>query len=108
MKVVDLLVIQPTPFCNINCAYCYLPDRSNSGKVTAKIIAEMADCLILENLVGTDLSIVWHAGEPMVLPPSFYRILFDLLRSKFDAKGVSIHHSIQTNGTLITQEWCDL
>ena len=108
MKGVDLLVIQPTPFCNINCSYCYLPDRSNTKKITADIIEHVADALIKDDLVGPKLSVVWHAGEPLVLPPSFYLPLFQLLEAKLHSKGVSIQHSIQTNGTLITQQWCDL
>jgi len=33
MPRLQLLVIQPTPFCNIDCRYCYLPDRSNKAIV---------------------------------------------------------------------------
>jgi uncharacterized protein len=107
MKGVDLLVIQPTPFCNINCSYCYLPDRSNTKKITAAIIEHIADALIRDNMLAQDLSVVWHAGEPLVLSPLFYQPLFELLESKLQPRGISIHHSIQTNGTLITQQWCD-
>jgi uncharacterized protein len=105
--MVDLLVIQPTPFCNINCSYCYLPDRTNPKKITIDIIERIVNALIDEGLLSKHLSVVWHAGEPLVLPPSFYAPLFQLLESKLQPLGVSIQHSIQTNGTLITQEWCD-
>jgi len=108
MNGVDLLVIQPTPFCNINCSYCYLPDRTNSKKITADIIEHIADALIKDRLVGPRLSIVWHAGEPLVLPPGFYLPFFQLLESKFRPQGIIIQHTIQTNGTLITQDWCNL
>ena len=30
----ELLVLQPTPFCNINCSYCYLPDRQSTRRMT--------------------------------------------------------------------------
>ena len=31
---IDLLVIQPTPFCNLDCDYCYLPQRSDTRKIS--------------------------------------------------------------------------
>ena len=31
----DLLVIQPTPFCNLDCHYCYLPDRQSKKRISA-------------------------------------------------------------------------
>jgi len=30
---IELLVVQPTPFCNIDCRYCYLPDRNSKAVV---------------------------------------------------------------------------
>jgi uncharacterized protein len=107
MKGVDLLVIQPTPFCNINCSYCYLPDRSNTNKISAEIVARTIDSLIREQLIGDKLSIAWHAGEPLVLPPSFYIPLFELIASRLNTTDIPVQHCMQTNGTLISQEWCD-
>ena len=34
----ELLVVQPTPFCNINCSYCYLPERQSTKIITALVI----------------------------------------------------------------------
>jgi uncharacterized protein len=107
MESIDLLVIQPTPFCNINCSYCYLPDRDNPKKISIAIIESIINSLVTDKLLSNQLSIVWHAGEPLVLAPSFYKPFFQLIQSKLSPLGISIHHSIQTNGTLITQEWCD-
>lgn len=107
MKGVDLLVIQPTPFCNINCSYCYLPERSNPNRISAEVVDKIAESLLHDHLVTKKLSIVWHAGEPLVPAPGFYRPLFQLLASKLGPEGTSIQHHFQTNGTLLTQEWCD-
>src|SRR5262249_9071329 len=51
------------------------------------------------------LSVVWHAGEPMVLPVSFYEKAFRLV-DRLKPAGLTVTHSFQTNGTLITDEWC--
>ena len=39
---IQLLVVQPTPFCNIDCRYCYLPDRSSKAVVADETLAELA------------------------------------------------------------------
>ncbi len=64
--------------------------------------------LVHDKLMQPTLSVVWHAGEPLVLSSAFYSPLFQALESKLAPEGVSIQHSIQTNGTLISQQWCDL
>ena len=41
MPRIQLLVIQPTPFCNIDCRYCYLPDRTNKAVVAEATLANL-------------------------------------------------------------------
>jgi uncharacterized protein len=55
--------------------------------------------------LASGLTIVWHAGEPMVLPPAYYRQALALIDS-LKPTGLKLTHSMQTNGTLITDEWC--
>jgi len=105
--MIDLLIIQPTPFCNINCSYCYLKDRSNTSRISVQTIEQICDSAINDNLVGDSITVVWHAGEPLVVPPPYFRELVEAVNRKFHQK-IKVDHSIQTNGTLITQEWCDL
>ncbi|CAL1518961.1 cyclophane-forming radical SAM/SPASM peptide maturase GrrM/OscB [Chitinophaga sp. MM2321] len=107
MKGVDLVVIQPTPFCNINCSYCYLPQRNNTKRISETVVNRVVSSLIDNRLIHEQISVVWHAGEPLVLPPSFYSPLFDIFSSRLAPLGMAVSHCIQTNGTLITQEWCD-
>src|ERR1700724_2780671 len=38
---IELLVIQPTPFCNIDCSYCYLPDRNSKAVVARDTLATL-------------------------------------------------------------------
>ena len=52
------------------------------------------------------LSVVWHAGEPMVLPIEFYRDAFRTIDALKPAE-LPVAHSFQTNGTLIDEAWCD-
>ena len=103
----SLLVIQPTPFCNIDCSYCYLPHRSLKKKLTLESAGIIFKKLFGFPTVRDSVTIVWHAGEPLVLPPLYYEQMFDLVGDLTPA-GLQVRHSFQTNGTLISDEWCDL
>ncbi|HEY1433563.1 MAG TPA: cyclophane-forming radical SAM/SPASM peptide maturase GrrM/OscB, partial [Stellaceae bacterium] len=106
MPRIELLVIQPTPFCNIDCRYCYLPDRNSKSVVAPATLFNLFSQVFASGWLKDCLSIVWHAGEPMVLPIGFYRDAFRMIdREKPTA--LEVIHSFQTNGTLIDEAWCD-
>jgi uncharacterized protein len=102
-----LLILQPTPFCNIACDYCYLPHRDSAARMSIATIRRAAERLRDDALVGPELTVVWHAGEPLAVPISFYdeaaAVLNDVL-----APHCAVTHSIQTNATLIDERWCEL
>lgn len=101
-----LVVIQPTPFCNINCRYCYLPNRLSTKKISQSTIKKIIESLFIEDLLTDETDVLWHASEPMVMPISFYKESFDIIdlvnKGRFPLK-----QSLQTNATLITEEWCN-
>jgi uncharacterized protein len=101
----DLLVIQPTPFCNLDCSYCYLPDRGNRKRISPETMERTFAWVLESGLVRRPYTIVWHAGEPLVLPTAFYE---DALTTaaRFASPDRQVSHSFQTNGTLINDEWC--
>src|ERR1700688_2061200 len=103
---IELLVVQPTPFCNIDCRYCYLPDRTNKAVVSDETLKNLFSQVFASGWAEGGLSVVWHAGEPLVLPVAFYRRALALIDSLKPA-GLSVQHSFQTNGTLIDDAWCD-
>src|ERR1044072_5563838 len=75
----ELLVVQPTPFCNIDCSYCYLPDRRNTRKIKAEILEQIFAWTFRPGLVSEPFTLLWHAGEPTVLPASLYEAATVLL-----------------------------
>ena len=78
MPAIELLVIQPTPFCNINCSYCYLPDRQlEDGRIVEETLSNLFSEVFASGWVQDLLSVVWHAGEPMVLPTVLSRCVSD-------------------------------
>jgi len=115
-----LLIIQGTPFCNIDCSYCYLPNRHDRRRISLDLLHRLVDRLIefLDTAPATlrnhamrphpaapqEINVVWHAGEPMTLPISFYEAAFAAF-APLAARSISISHGFQTNGTLISDRW---
>jgi uncharacterized protein len=102
-----LLVIQPTPFCNIDCSYCYLPHRTNKKRMTLEAAERIFERLFRFPTIENTVDLVWHAGEPMVLPASYYADMFALIERLAGPK-LEVRHAFQTNATLLTDEWCEL
>jgi uncharacterized protein len=103
---IQLLILQPTPFCNIQCDYCYLPDRDATYRMDRATYQDVLRQIFSTGLAGDELSVVWHAGEPLALPPRYYRDLFDAAEA-LDISRSRLRHSMQTNATLIDEERCD-
>jgi uncharacterized protein len=101
-----LLIIQPSPFCNINCSYCYLPNRSSKAVIEYPTLWNLFSQLFASGWLKNRLEVVWHAGEPMVLPIDFYIDAFRLI-DRLSPPTVKVVHHLQTNGTLIDDNWCD-
>ena len=105
--VTSLVIIQPTPFCNINCSYCYLPQRSDRTTLTIEQIQRIFAKLFTFPTISGQVTVVWHAGEPLVLGPQYYEDAFRKI-SEHCPPGLTIEHAVQTNGMLINDAWCDL
>ncbi|MBS2545319.1 radical SAM protein [Catenulispora sp. NL8] len=107
----SLVVMQPDTFCNMDCAaYCYLPQRKRRNRMPVAVAQAVAASL---TSLGPDefgqrqiVEVCWHGGEPLAVGVEAMTELlapFEPLR----AAGL-IHHSVQTNATLINDDWCDL
>ena len=106
MPKINLLVIQPTPFCNIDCRYCYLPNRSSKAVVERSTLVNLFTQVFQSGWARDRITVIWHAGEPMVMPVAFYRDAFELAAG-LKPKDLSLKHAFQTNGTLIDDDWCE-
>ncbi len=104
---VDLLILQPTPFCNIDCEYCYLPDRAVSTKMQPDVARAAAQRLAEAGILGPRLSVVWHAGEPLTMGLAAFEDLVAAVNAAIPSTTEVTHH-VQTNAMLISREWCDL
>ncbi|WP_042383101.1 cyclophane-forming radical SAM peptide maturase AmcB [Streptacidiphilus melanogenes] len=98
-------VAQCGSWCDLNCDYCYLADRLKKNRMSPAIAAALAASATDLTADGQPIELVWHAGEPLGIGIARFTELvkpFEQLREQ----GL-VHHSVQTNATLITGAWCD-
>ena len=65
---VRLLVVQPTPFCNLDCDYCYLPDRGDRSRLPLAVLEAAVERVLESPYFGGEFTLLWHAGEPLMAP----------------------------------------
>ena len=102
-----MVVVQPTAFCNINCTYCYLPDRNNKHVIAQSTVRRLFEEIFASGWACPEITVVWHAGEPLVVPAPFYREAFEAIE-RIRPACLIVKHSFQTNGMLIDDDWCRL
>jgi uncharacterized protein len=102
----ELLIVQPTPFCNLDCSYCYLPNRSDTRRMALETLGRAFQWVAESGLVREPFALLWHAGEPLAVPVEWYEGAAALLRQH----GADWHvtQAVQTNATLIDANWCRL
>ncbi|MDE6378234.1 MAG: anaerobic sulfatase maturase, partial [Duncaniella sp.] len=96
--------------CNLACRYCYYIDKNDTLSHSAS--STMMSDRVLEAYVKayieaqpTDrVMFTWHGGEPLLRSRFFYERALQLQRRY--AGGRHIDNSLQTNGTLLTDDWC--
>ncbi len=107
---VNLLVVQPTPFCNLDCDYCYLPNRDDRSRLSMQIL-ELALLRVLESpFFQGPFTLLWHAGEPLTAGIPFYDEAAAVIASVLERHGLpaeTVTQAVQTNATVINQAWCD-
>ena len=103
---IQLLFLQPTPYCNIDCKYCYLPDRSTKDRMSGETLRKVFADLISSPRLGQRLDVLWGGGEPLVLPIEYYEEALAIIKGH-SLPTMVIEHYIQTNGILLNDDWCE-
>ena len=88
--------------CNLHCSYCYYLSKEK-GRMDESLLEEF----IRQNMEAqtqSEVLFMWHGGEPLLLPIIYYARAIEL-QQKY-ACGRHIDNCLQTNGTLLTEEWC--
>jgi uncharacterized protein len=109
MYPLELLVLQLSPFCNLNCKYCYLSElsRRSTKLMSSETIARAVNHAKSYPILDRNFGILLHAGEPLGVPKALVLEVAKLTEETFSDQKKPLL-LIQSNGTLIDQEWCDI
>jgi uncharacterized protein len=105
-----LLVLQPTPYCNLDCDYCYLTTRDDRSQLSLATLDAALERVFESPYLDGPFTLLWHAGEPLTVPPAFYDAASDRIHAALARHGLPaglVRQSLQTNGITIDAAWCD-
>ncbi|MEM2920900.1 MAG: anaerobic sulfatase maturase [Candidatus Bathyarchaeia archaeon] len=98
------------PICNLSCRYCYYLEKEQiypKGEVF-RMAENVLESYIIQHIEACPRDVVnfsWHGGEPTMLGVDYFRNILRLQR-KHGAGKRMILNGVQTNGTLLDEEWC--
>ena len=99
--------------CNLDCTYCYYTDKPGELYPDVASADMMMDDATLEAFVSQYMAAQpqrcefgWQGGEPMVAGLDFFRKVV-ALQEQYKLEGQEVTNAFQTNGTLLTEEWCE-
>jgi uncharacterized protein len=121
LKPSTVLVKPAGADCNLDCGYCFYLDRAgvvrpgfqpewgftrlHGRKMSPDILRTMVRQVMQGG--GDQLAFGWQGGEPLLMGVEFFRLAVDFQR-QYGRTGQTVGNGLQTNGTLITDEWCAL
>jgi uncharacterized protein len=96
--------------CNLGCSYCYYLGKKQiyPDDTSFRMPDDILEDYIRQHIQASPDSIIrfsWHGGEPTLLGLDYFRKIIEIQKHYQSAKN-RIINGIQTNGTLLTKEWC--
>lgn len=95
--------------CNLDCEYCYFLSKEmlypGSRFRMADELLESYTKQYIEAQRVPEVTFAWQGGEPTLMGLDFFRRAV-ALQQKYRKPGMTIHNALQTNGTLLDDEWC--
>lgn len=96
--------------CNLTCSYCYYLEKKllYPGRQTTLMKEDLLEEYIVQHMEATSDEVIffsWHGGEPVLAGLDFFRRVVTLQR-KYLPPGRVLLNGLQTNGTLLDDDWC--
>ena len=96
--------------CNLGCSYCFFLDKEllypNSKFRMGDVDLETYIRQLIESHRTREVTIAWQGGEPTLMGVDFYRKAIEY-QEKYRKPGMVFENTMQTNGTLLNDEWCE-
>ena len=112
MPPVSLMIKPASSNCNLRCKYCFYHDLASCREMPSHgmmTLDTLEDILkkAFEFADGSMVMISFQGGEPLLAGKEFFRGFASML-PRLNTKRSAVHVGVQTNGTLIDEEWCDI
>ncbi|HET6445032.1 MAG TPA: anaerobic sulfatase maturase [candidate division Zixibacteria bacterium] len=104
------LLAKPTgAICNLDCAYCFFLEKEmlypgSKFRMSDELLEQYIRQLIESHKIN-NVMVAWQGGEPTLMGLDFYRRSIEL-EEKYQRPGMTFLNTMQTNGTLLNDEWC--
>lgn len=95
--------------CNLACSYCFFLDKEllypgSKFRMSEEVLENYIQQLIKVHS-SQQVTVAWQGGEPTLMGVDFYRRAVEL-QEKYRKPGMIFENTMQTNGTLLDDEWC--
>lgn len=108
MELLKTIILKPTMDCNLRCRYCYEFDRNGDIYSGKRIKSEQLEALIVRTArlcPGSRILWMLHGGEPILSGETGFRQIADCIRRVNREMAVEFKIALQTNATLLTDDW---
>ena len=105
------MLAKPTgAICNLACSYCFFLDKEllypgSPFRMSDEVLENYIRQLI-EGHRTPQVTVAWQGGEPTLMGIDFYRRAIEF-QNKYRKPGMTFENTMQTNGTLLNDEWCE-
>ncbi|UXE58631.1 MAG: anaerobic sulfatase maturase [Woronichinia naegeliana WA131] len=105
------VLTKPTgAICNLDCSYCFFLDKEelypNSNFRMSDEILETYIRQLIESHKTPEVTVAWQGGEPTLMGLDFFKKAI-AYQEKYRRPGMTFENTLQTNGTLLNDEWCE-
>jgi uncharacterized protein len=109
-------VVKIASRCNLNCTYCYVYNQGDDSYKTQPKVMNIETVKLLGHRIKehclkndiTTFTYVIHGGEPLLVGKVFFEDFITKSREIFIDSNINLKFGVQTNGVLLTKEWCEL
>lgn len=111
MKHISVLIKPASSLCNLRCSYCFYADISalrevrTYGMMKDEVTQRMIENIFRDLTAGDTLTLAFQGGEPTLAGLNYFKMITALVNAQ--KKQVQVHYSLQTNGLVINQQWCN-
>jgi uncharacterized protein len=105
------VLAKPTgAICNLGCSYCFFLDKEELYEGSRFHMSDEVLDRYIEQLIEAHstpvVTVAWQGGEPTLMGLDFYRRAVEV-QERYRKPGLTFENTIQTNGTLLTDAWCE-